>query len=123
MSSDADPLLNLKKTIEGLEYPSESDSPFDLFQWPPSPQPQDQQLTARAKGRKITQVPIDQFFSDLNDSEDAPRFTQLRRALETSLKNLHIYRVGEGETTVDIYLIGQTPTGACAGVHTQSIET
>jgi hypothetical protein len=120
-----DPFQILKKAIQGLEYPSESDAPFDLFQWPSSQALSAlQQVTAHCgANRKISEVAIDPFFDALKDSDDAPRFLQLRRALESTLTNVKIFRAGEGETKIDIYVIGKTQSGVWAGVHTTSVET
>jgi hypothetical protein len=120
-----DPFQNLKKAIEGLEYPSESDASFDLFHWPKSKAASalEQVATRAGANRKIAEVPIDSFFDALKDSDDAPRFLQLRHALESTLTNLKIFRAGDGETKVDIYVIGQTQSGDWAGLHTTSIET
>ena len=120
-----DPFQNLKKAIQGLEYPSESDAPFDSFQWPASKAASAlQQVTAHtAANRKIIEVPINSFFDALKDSDDAPRFLELRRTLESTLTNIKIFRAGEGETKIDIYVIGKTQSGDWAGLHTTSVET
>jgi len=121
----ADPLQSLKKVIAGLEYPSESDALFELFRWPASggDDAQQQVISHAGANRKIAQVGVDEFFAALSDSEDAARFVKLRRALAAKLKDLKIFRAGEGEAKVDIYLIGRTAAGEWAGVHTTSIET
>lgn len=120
-----DPLEELKKACAGLEYPSESDAPFDLVQWPATSNDSAQSQVASHAGpnRRISEVPADRFFGDLNDSEDAPRFIALRRALEANLSGLKIFRAGEGEVKVDIYLVGKTASGGWAGLHTTSVET
>lgn len=122
MSPDA--TTKLRKAVAGLEYPSESDTPFDLLRWPRSPGTAQGQIAAHTKGgRKIVEVPIDQFFDSLKDSDDAARFQQLRKVLESTLTDLKIFRAGEGEVKVDIYLIGKLQTGDWAGLHTTSVET
>ena len=55
------------------------------------------------------------------DWADAAKFAKLRKALESSLTDLRVYRVGK--VTVDVYLVGTTKGGELAGVHTKSIET
>jgi hypothetical protein len=123
MTSDI--LEELKKSCAGLEYPSESDAPFEVFQWTPTKNDsaQNQVATHAGANRKIIEVPVDQFFGDLNDSEDAPRFAQLRRSLEKNLAGLKVFRAGDGEVKVDIYLIGKTAAGDWAGLLTTSVET
>jgi len=46
---------------------------------------------------------------------------KLRGVLESSLTNLRVLRIGEIE--VQVYLIGKTPGGSWAGLHTVSVET
>lgn len=126
MPSDELPELRaLKEATDGLEYPSESDTPFDAFQWEEKGGASAAaQVAAHARpGQKIEEVPVNQFFAQLNDSDDADRFRQLRRVLESQLSGLKIFRAGASDTEVDIYLLGQTPAGAWAGLHTVSVET
>ena len=56
-------------------------------------------------------------------SDEGERYKQLRRALESQLRELRILRLGSGEVKVDIYLIGRTRSGDWAGLHTTSVET
>jgi hypothetical protein len=125
--NDSSLLDDLRKASAGVEYPSESDAPFDPFHWTAQAVRGGsalEQITARGgAGRKVEQVSIEQFFEPLRESDDADRFTALRRVLESRLTKLKIFRVGAGEVKVDIYLIGQTPSGNWAGLHTTSIET
>jgi hypothetical protein len=119
LAMSQDELQEIKNASQGLEYPSESDAPFDIIRWPAK-----DALTAHfATGRKVEEVAIDDFFAELIASDDGERYRQLRRALESHLKELKIYRVGVGETKVDIYLLGRLRTGDWAGLHTTSVET
>lgn len=119
-----DELEVLKRAADGLEYPSESDTPFDAFRWPATgPATAKAQLAARAKGRKIEEVPVEAFFAALDDSDDAPRFRALQKTLQSLLTKLQVFRVGAGEVKVDIYLIGKTAAKDWAGLHTISVET
>jgi hypothetical protein len=114
-----DELQEIRKASAGLEFPSESDAPFDVIRWPAK-----DAITAHFGGRrKVEEVAIDAFFAELLESDDGERYRQLRRTLESQLKQLKIYRVGVGETKVDIYLLGRLRTGDWAGLHTTSIET
>ena len=119
-----DELGELKKASEGLEYPSESDTPFDVFRWGKAGGAALEQVQAHGgKGREIEEVPLEAFFKQLEGSEDAARFQNLERALNQTVKGLKVYRVGVGEVKVDVYLIGKTRSGEWAGVHTVSVET
>ena len=68
-------------------------------------------------------MPVDQFFGELRDADDALRFDELRRVLDLHLQGLSVFRVGLGEVQVDVYLIGKTGTDDWAGLHTVSTET
>ena len=115
-----DELQEIRKAANGLQYPSESDAPFDVIRWPAK----DAAGSHFGANRKLEEVAIDDFFAELVESDDGPRYRQLRRALESNLKELKIYRVGVGETKVDIYLLGRLRTGGdWAGLHTTSVET
>jgi hypothetical protein len=126
ISHDPSPEIEqLKKAVEGLTYPSESDEPFDVFFWDAkgSASAKDQVVVHAGKGRGIEEVPVEKFFADLKDSEDADRFEKLRHVLESQLAGLKVFRVGTGEVRVDVYLIGKTRSGEWAGLHTVSVET
>ena len=74
-----------------------------------------------AAGRAVEEVPVDTFFAELEGTDDPERFAALRKALEATLTDLRVYRAGSRK--LDVYLIGRTPSGAFAGVHTISVET
>ena len=123
-TTPVDELAELRKAIDGLIYPSESDAPFDVFRW-------DDKGGGSAKAQVIAhtgaadepveEMSLDAFFAPLAGATDAARFSQLRRALESTLSAPAVIRVGERK--IDIYLIGRTRSGAWAGVHTTSVET
>jgi hypothetical protein len=120
-----DELAALRAAVEGLTYPSESDEPFDVFQWPPGRgAARDQIVTHGGAARKVVGVPVDRFFGQLESSEDAERYRALRRVLESTLEKMKAFRVGDGEVRVDVYLIGKLRGGGgWAGVHAVSVET
>jgi hypothetical protein len=115
----------LKKAVDGLTYPSESDESFDVFRWeakgPPSAK--DQVTSHAGAGRAIEEVPIDPFFDQLEGSDDIDRYRQLQRLLKSLLSGVKVFRVGAGEVRVDIYILGKTKSGDWAGLHTVSVET
>jgi hypothetical protein len=124
-SMPQDDLQEIRKAIDGLEYPSESDAPFDLVRWPAqgAGAARDQVVAHGGANRKVEEVTLDAFFAELIASEDGERYKRLRRALESQLKELKIFRVGVGEPKVDVYLVGRTRVGDWAGLHTTSVET
>jgi hypothetical protein len=126
MSQDTLPELRpIQQAADGLEYPSESDAPFDLLHWPVAgaPSAREQVIAHQPAGRKIEEVALNDFFGELDESEDAERFTKLRQVLESQLKDLKIFRVGSGEVRVDIYVIGKAASGDWVALHTVSVET
>ncbi len=118
----ADDLKDIGNAINGLTYPSESDEAFDLFQWGSAAGNAQAQVLAHARVRQpIAEVHVNDFFAALDGTDDAARFRDLRRALEASLTDLRVFRVGK--IRVEIYIVGKTKAGQWAGVHTTSVET
>ena len=120
-----DELSEIREACAGLEYPSESDTPFDVVNWPAAggATARDQVVAHDRAGRKIEEVTADDFFAELVEGEDGDRFKRLRATLESQVKDLKVFRVGGGEVKVDVYLIGRLGSGAWGGVHTRSVET
>jgi hypothetical protein len=116
-----DVLKILKKASAGLTYPSETDAPFEPFVWEGKGTARDQVAARAGKGKPIEEVAIDAFFKELEESDDAERFKQLRKVLEEQLQGLKVFRVGK--IRIDVYLIGQAKSGKWAGLHTVSVET
>src|SRR5215469_16522555 len=74
MPSNQTPQLQaVAKAVENLTYPSESDEPFDVFQWEGSSNDSALQALIRraGPGRQVSGTPLVQFFSQLEDSDDA----------------------------------------------------
>jgi len=114
----------LQAAVAGLLYPSESDEPFDVVWWQAREGKSAREaVAAHGAGRKIETVPIDAYFSQLDESDDARRFRMLRQTLESRLSDLSVFRVGAGEVRVDVYLIGRNRNEDWVGVHTVSVET
>lgn len=120
----SDPTLNaLRKAVDGLTYPSESDEPFDVFVWDATGTAREQVAAHAGKGRQIEEVAVESFFAQLDQADDAPRYRQLQKMLSHSMKSIAIFRAGAGEVRVDVYLIGKMNDSRWAGVHTLSVET
>jgi hypothetical protein len=120
-----DEMQEIRQACEGLEYPSVSDTPFDVFTWPAggAGAAKDQVVAHGGARRKIEEVTPNDFFAELVEGDDGDRFRRLRATLESHLKDLRIFRVGDGEVKVDVYLVGRAASGAWGGVHTRSVET
>jgi len=127
MADDA--AVAIQKAAAGLEYPSESDAPFDLVRWDAAkgdPSPATVAALAGGKGKRkarpVEQVSPDEFFAALRETDDAAKFKSLEQVLRKSLTNLRVYRVG-GSAKVDIYILGRAASGEWLGLHTTSVET
>jgi hypothetical protein len=115
----------MKKAVQGLTYPSDSDEPFDVFCWDAKDlgSARDEVAAHAGSCRAIEEVPINTFFDQLEGSDDMDRYRQLQRLLKSLLEEVTVFRAGSGEVRVDIYLIGKLRSGQWAGVHTVSVET
>jgi hypothetical protein len=127
MADDA--AATIQKAATGLEYPSESDAPFDLVRWDGAkgdPSPATIAAVAGGNGKKkarpVDEVSPDDFFAALAETDDAAKFKVLEQALKKSLSDLRVYRVG-GSAKVDIYVVGRAASGDWLGLHTTSVET
>ena len=77
-----DGLQKLTQTIDGLTYPSESDEPFGIFVWDSRKSlARDALLDQVDSTRKVAQLSLPEFFSQLDDSDDAPRYRQMQAVL------------------------------------------
>jgi hypothetical protein len=121
MAQDA--IRTLRQAVDGLTYPSDSDEPFDLFIWDAGGTARQTVAAHAGADRRVEEVEVQSFFAQLDDADDAPRYRALQKTMASSLDDLSVFRVGEGEVRVDIYLLGKMASGQWAGVHTVSIET
>lgn len=139
--SDSELIEQLQRATSGLLWTSESDSPFAAFVWekPPS-------LLGNVKGNftpqdlrerlglppdiPVERVEFDRFFAgvtreedwhDKTAAEEVRQYRALVELLRDSLQDITVYRVGEIE--IEIYIVGQTPSGNWAGLSTQAVET
>ncbi|MEP0858856.1 nuclease A inhibitor family protein [Trichocoleus sp. DQ-U1] len=125
----------LKSASDGLLYLSESDYPFEVFLWEsPELQPLTTQKILQQTGHPQTTpievVTVDNFFRVATTEQDwyseeekatLQKYQALVETLKQILSNPEVYRLGEIE--IDVYIVGQTPTGALAGLSTKVIET
>ena len=118
-----DELATLKSAAAGLLYPSESDAPFDVFTWPATTATtaHDAVTAHAAGGGAVEEVALAEFFTELEASDDGPRYSKLRARLTSTFSDVKVLRVGQRK--VDVFLIGRAKSGAWAGVHTTSVET
>jgi hypothetical protein len=133
MKTNSEILEQLKRASDGLLMMSESECPLEAFLWsatqPATPEKVIQQ-TNHPQDTPVEVVGVDDFFKvattpeDWHDEEDIAsvnKFQTLVQTLKDNLSNLQVYRLGNIE--VDIYVVGQTPTGNLAGIFTKVVET
>ncbi|WP_392530224.1 nuclease A inhibitor family protein [Nostoc sp. C117] len=126
-------LEQLRTAANGLLMMSESEYPFEVFLWedaaPVTPQKIVQQ-TNHSQDTPVEIVGVDDFFKVATTPEDwhgeeekatVKRFQALVQTLKENLSNLQVYRLGEIE--IDVYVIGQTPSGDSIGLSTKVVET
>src|SRR3954469_18421618 len=97
-----DELLAIRQAAEGLEYPSESDAAFEVFRWPgaSAASARDAVKAQGPKDAKLEEVKVESFFGQLDQTSDATRFRKLLAALQATLTNLAVFRVGEVNVTI-----------------------
>ncbi|MBD2364677.1 nuclease A inhibitor family protein [Anabaena minutissima FACHB-250] len=131
--TNAEILEQLKQASDGLLFMSESEYPCEAFLWsdiaPATPEKILQQTNHPIDTpEKI--VGVDDFFGvattpenwhEEEEKETVNRFQTLVQTLKENLSNLQVYRLGKIE--IDVYVIGETPTGNLAGVATKVVET
>ncbi|MBD2303000.1 nuclease A inhibitor family protein [Nostoc sp. FACHB-190] len=126
-------LEQLKRASDGLLFMSESDYSFSVFLWEITPTATPEKISQQTNHPIDTPVKIvgvDDFFGvatteeDWHDEEEkktVKRFQSLVQTLKDNLSNLQVYRLGEIE--IDVYVVGETPTGNLAGISTKVVET
>ena len=130
--TDEQLLKELGEATRGLTYMSESDYPFEVFDWgreEPTPE------FLRGLGGQPADAPVEtrtaaQFFRAATSEPDwkgpeelavARRFQALVRLLEANLSDLKVYRVGE--INMPVYVAGRSASGSWLGVSTRAVET
>ncbi len=124
----------LKKATEGLLFISESESAWEIFLWESPPlsitpdkicqhtnHPQDTQVQVREADDFFKVATTAEDWHGLEEKESVAKYQTLVEILKTNLSNLQVYRLGDIE--IDVYIVGQTPSGDLAGITTHVVET
>jgi hypothetical protein len=132
-STNSEIVEQLKRASDGLLFMSESEYPLYVFLWEgiaPAPPEKVVQQTPHSQDTPVEIVGVDDFFKVATTPKDwhgeeekasVNKFQALVQTLKENLSNLQVYRLGHKE--VDVYIVGQTPTGNLAGISTQVVET
>lgn len=127
--------VTLKQLTDGLLMRSETDAPFEFFIFEnPEQLALDKETVAHIAGKttseEIEQESLEHFFRNMvrvypEDGEErkqeAARFQELQQKLQELLQDVSVYRAGN--TSITVYILGQTDNGDIAGIRTLIVET
>ena len=122
----------LEEATRGLTFMSESDYPFEVFNWGAAEPTHEflRGLTGEAAGVPVETTTPAKFFrvavseAEWKNAEQltaARRFQKLLRLLERNLSDLRVYRVGA--INIPVYVAGRGASGNWLGVSTRVVET
>jgi hypothetical protein len=124
----------LKKASKGLLFRSETDAPFEAFEWPGEQGKPDKarvlELVGGSPARQVKTKSLDAFFKDATEEQDwmneeekaeVQRFKQLVQTLKETLADVKVFLAGE-RTESDAYIVGRTESG-WAGLKTKVVQT
>lgn len=123
----------LQKASQGLLFRSETDAPFEAFEWPGEQGKPDKarvlQLAGVAPGTPAKVKSLDSLFAEAtkeqdwhNDEEktEVQKFKQLVGTLKETLADVKVFLVGKAEK--DAYIVGRVD-GGWAGLKTKLVKT
>ena len=123
----------LKKASAGLLFPSETDAPFEPFEWAGEQGKPDKARVLELAGLPAsTQVKVkglDAFFKDATREEawhddeekaEVQRFKQVVQTLKETLSDVKVFLAGRGEA--DAFIVGRAGDG-WAGLKTKVVQT
>jgi hypothetical protein len=111
----------------------EADYPFEVFLIDDLTRITPEELcskTGHSPDSPVEVVELDRFCKravkeeDWHNEEEAAevkRYQALVETLKRNLKDIQVYRMGEGE--IDIYIVGVTASGCLMGLSTKAVET
>jgi hypothetical protein len=122
----------LREATRGLNFMSESDYPFEVFDWGAAEPTHEflRGLTGEDAGAQVGTKTAADFFrvaaseadwKDADQIKEARRFQSLLRLLERNLTDLKVYRVGD--INIPVYVAGRSASGNWLGVSTRVVET
>ncbi|RCJ41939.1 nuclease [Nostoc minutum NIES-26] len=125
----------LKQASNGLLMLSESAYPFEIFLW--SNQGQEPltnekllQLTGHPQETSVEEVELDYLFRncavekewhDEIQKQNVQKYQLLIKTLKDNLTDIQVYRVGT--ISINVYIVGKTPSRDLAGISTKVVET
>lgn len=125
--------VQLLEATDGLLYPSETDAVFTFIYWQSLRDLTKEKLllvTRNKVGTPIEETTLDRFFEgvtreeewmDDGEHEHVKRFQNLKIVIQDLLSEVKVFRLGAMD--IDVYVVGKTLSGVCAGVATKVVET
>jgi hypothetical protein len=123
----------MSKASAGLLFPSETDAPFEVFEWPGEQGKPDKgrvlELAGLPPTTPVRTKSLDAFFREVTREQDwhddqekaeVARFQQLVRTLEESLTDVKVFLAGRIEQ--DVFIAGRSDSG-WAGLKTRVVQT
>ena len=130
--TDEQLLTELREATRGLTFMSESDYPFEVFNWGAAEPTEEflRGLTGEAADAPVETTTTAAFFrvaaseaewKNAEQLETARRFRSLVKLLEGNLTDLKVFRVGS--INIPVYIAGRGASGNWLGVSTRVVET
>jgi Nuclease A inhibitor-like protein len=118
-------LSALKQAAAGLLLPSESDEPIEVIDWDHDAETLKDSDVLRLAGcspsAPMEMTDLKDIFRDAVAGADAAKFRKLIAALNETLADIRVYRIGEIEK--DVVIVGKTKAGGWAGLKSKVVET
>ena len=133
--TDLEIIEQLRSASADLLWMSESDYLFEVVHFSQEDEPEMDEMILREKLDKQVDTPVktvefENFFQratkeedwhDTSEKETVKKYQNLVATLQDNLQNLQVYLVGEIE--IDVYILGQLPSQAWAGLSTKMVQT
>lgn len=131
--ADSPTVAALRQAADGLTYQSETDAPWEVFNWPTAGEPTADEV--RKQGRHPKTAPVveqivAEFFTPLTENQDwygdeekaiAEKYRSLLAVVRKQLVSPKVFRFGE--RTVVVYIVGKVKDSGLAGLKTTAVET
>lgn len=130
--TDEQIIAKLHEATSGLTFMSESDYPFEVFNWGATAPTHEflRELTGEPADAAVETKTATDFFrvataeaawKNAEQLTEARRFQQLLRLLEENLTDLKVFRIGA--INIPVYVAGRSVAGNWLGVSTRVVET
>lgn len=126
-------IAQLQEACEGLLFPSEVDEPFTCFAWQGVRDITVEKLlviTRNKAGTPVEEITLSHLFDGVTNEadwmsedeiEEARQFQNLKSTILDLLTDVRVFRIGAMD--IDVYIVGKTSNGVCAGLQTKVVET